>query len=117
MQTKDPQNHRTFDGDESELDAMILSHTGIVVVTFSVEWGIGCIAVRRLIETLAREYTDHLFLEVDVDANPQLRMVYAVSTLPHLKFFRSFGDGTFKEVGRVLGGKPDEIRMTLFKLR
>lgn len=112
-----PPNVLTFDGNENDLDEKIMSHQGIVVVDFSIASGMPCIAIDRLIAKLAQQYNNHLFLHVDVERNSQLKIVYAISSLPHLKFFKSTGDENFKEVARVIGANFDEIKMTLFRLR
>ena len=68
----------------------LTAEAGGVVVDFGATWCGPCRAMKPVFKKLAKEYEGRTrFLEVDVDANPELTAQFKVSSIPTFIIFRS----------------------------
>ena len=77
--------------------------TGLTMVDFWAAWCGPCRMVAPIVEELAEEYGDEGLTvgKLDVDANPQVTIRYAVRSIPSILFFK---DG--EHVDTVVGAVP-----------
>lgn len=77
--------------------------SGLTMVDFWAEWCGPCRMVAPIVEELAEEYGDEGLSvgKLDVDANPQVTIRFAVRSIPSILFFK---DG--EHVDTVVGAVP-----------
>lgn len=80
---------------ESEFDREVLQDSGTVLVDFWATWCGPCQMLAPVLEELSQQVK---VVKVDVDENPQLAMVFQVSSIPTIISFRD-GKGLKKSVG------------------
>ena len=81
----------------------VLEHKGPVFVDFYADWCGPCKVTSPLIAQLSEEYKDMKFVEVDVDADPDLSSSYSVFSIPTFIIFK---DG--KNVSQFSGAAGKE---------
>jgi thioredoxin len=95
---------------KAELDA-ILTEAGsktLVVIDFSAVWCGPCKMIAPAYEELANEYTDVIFLKVDVDENPEVTEMFQVMSMPTFLFLKNR-----ESVERWSGASVDKLRTAL----
>jgi thioredoxin len=95
---------------KAELDA-ILTEAGsktLVVIDFSAVWCGPCKMIAPVYEELANEYTDVIFLKVDVDENPEVTEMFQVMSMPTFLFLKNR-----ESVERWSGASVDKLRTAL----
>ncbi|CAG0922345.1 unnamed protein product [Notodromas monacha] len=61
----------------------------LVVVDFFATWCGPCTQIAPKMEELSKEYTDVVFLKVDVDELEELTTLYNISCMPTFLFFKN----------------------------
>ena len=95
---------------KAELDA-ILAEAGsktLIVIDFSAVWCGPCKMIAPVYEELANEYTDVIFLKVDVDENPEVTEMFQVMSMPTFLFLKNK-----ESVERWSGASVDKLRTAL----
>jgi thioredoxin 1 len=95
---------------EATFAADVLSSPQPVLVDFSAEWCPPCQLVAPVLEQIAADEAARLrVVSVDVDENPVVADLYAVTSMPTLVLFRGG-----REVARIKGVKPREAILAEF---
>ncbi|GLY31779.1 thioredoxin domain-containing protein [Kineosporia sp. NBRC 101731] len=90
---------------EAAFAADVLASPRPVLVDFSAGWCPPCQMIEPVLEQIATDEAARLrVLTVDVDENPVVADLYAVTSMPTLVLFRGG-----QEVARVQGVKPREL--------
>jgi len=99
--------------DESDL-ATQLREAGsrLVVIDFFAEWCGPCKMISPLVEQLASQLTDVVFLKVDVDQNPEIAATYAVRSMPTFVFIKSG-----RKVDSFSGANYEKLKDTVYRYR
>jgi len=66
----------------------VLDQKGLVFVDFYADWCGPCKLTSPIVETLSTEMKDIKFVEVDVDANPDLSGKYSIFSIPTFIIFK-----------------------------
>merc|ERR1712137_1439867 len=74
---------------EAEFRRRIKQATGLVVVDWSASWCGPCKRIFPAVVQYSREYPETVFLNVDVDANPDLAAEYDIRAMPTFLFFKN----------------------------
>ncbi|XP_019875278.1 thioredoxin-2 [Aethina tumida] len=61
----------------------------LVVIDFFATWCGPCKMISPKLEELAQEYSDVVFLKVDVDENEEIAMEYNISSMPTFVFIKN----------------------------
>jgi len=75
-----------------------------VVVNFFAEWHMPCIMLTPVIEELASELKEVLFLKINIEDNEDLKNIHNISTMPCVLMFKNG-----KEIGRIIGCNAADI--------
>ncbi len=87
---------------DSDFEAEVEKHDGLVVVDFWAAWCGPCRLIAPIVDQLAREYEGKVKVtKLDVDANSKSAMKFNVRSIPMLLFFK---DG--KVVDQIVGAQP-----------
>lgn len=82
----------------------ILESKGAALVDFWAEWCGPCIAMKPVMEELAKDFESKARVaKVNVDENQELASEYGVMSIPTLVFFKGG-----KEVDRLTGSQPKD---------
>ncbi|CAI4231362.1 unnamed protein product [Auanema sp. JU1783] len=84
---------------------------GINVVHFSATWAPSCEGMNSLLEALVTEYRDVNIATIDAEGVSKVSLQYKIAAAPTVLFFKDS-----KEVGRVNGYIPAEIRQKVIEL-
>ncbi|XP_033737716.1 thioredoxin-1-like [Pecten maximus] len=96
---------------KQEFDAAINGSEGkLVVVDFFATWCGPCKAISPRIEEFSKEFTNVVFLKVDVDEAEDVAAEKGISAMPTFKFFKNGG-----EVGEVVGASEAKIKEAIEK--
>ncbi|MDR2568166.1 MAG: thioredoxin [Mycoplasmataceae bacterium] len=94
---------------EKELSDVIQTG-GVVLVDFFAEWCGPCKMLAPVIEELAKEHTNVVFVKLDVDKNNDLASKFHVSSIPSIFVFKDK-----KLANSFVGFKPKEEINKLLK--
>ena len=96
-----------FSGSLDELKAAIAAHPGLVVVKFGSTTCMPCKRVRMLMPGFAKENPSVLFMNVEVDQDPErvFASAYNITSVPNTKFFKAG-----EEVDYVIGAAVPQIK-------
>jgi thioredoxin len=95
---------------KAELDS-ILAEAGsktLVILDFSAVWCGPCKMIAPIYEELANEYTDVIFLKVDVDENPEVTEMFQVMSMPTFLLLKNK-----QSVERWSGASVEKLRAAL----
>jgi len=95
---------------DSELQSLIKSHDGLVVIDFYATWCGPCKRIAPKIQQWSLDFSSVLFLKVDVDINEESAMAYDVELMPTFVFIK---DGIL--VSQVAGANEQELLTTITK--
>jgi len=84
----------------------------LVVVDFFADWCGPCRMIGPVIQELASEHDNVVFLKVNVDENGELAGEYGVNGIPHFAFFKNE-----KKLEEFSGANKDKLRQTIEKLK
>merc|ERR1712100_621101 len=98
---------------QAEVDkALEEAGTKLVVIDFTATWCGPCQRIAPKFVEWAGEFTDVVFIKVDVDENEETAAKYGVSAMPTFKFIKS------KEViAEVVGASPDGLLAKIKELK
>lgn len=91
-----------------EVDDIIMRASAqgqLVVIDFSATWCGPCQAIGPLYKKLSTEYTNIVFLKVDVDENPETAAKYQVAAMPTFLFIKRG-----EVVDKMMGANPDKLK-------
>jgi thioredoxin 1 len=72
-----------------------------LVVLFSAPWCKPCLALKPVVEQMEKEFTDLVFVTIDVDKDAQLATKYSIRSVPTLLYLKN------QEIkGRITGTYP-----------
>ncbi len=90
---------------DADFEEQVVKSSIPVLVDFWAEWGAPCHMIARIVAELAEEYDGKVaFAKVDVDANPETSMKFAISSIPTLLLFK---DGA--PLDQVVGAVPNAV--------
>lgn len=90
---------------DDNFEQEVMKSTVPVVVDFWADWCAPCRMIAPIVEDLAEEYNGKVkFVKLDVDANPNVSMKYAIRSIPTLLIFKNG-----KPVGQVIGAVPKAV--------
>ncbi|EDO17931.1 hypothetical protein Kpol_1010p47 [Vanderwaltozyma polyspora DSM 70294] len=92
----------------AEFEKAIATEGKLVVVDFFATWCGPCKMISPMVDKFAVEYTDAVFIKVDVDEVGDVAQKYDVTAMPTFLYFK---DG--KEVHRVVGANPAGIKQAI----
>lgn len=97
------ENGKVLEITDENFGETIEAGAGLAMVDFWAAWCGPCRMVAPIVEELAEEYADEGLTvgKLDVDANPQLTIRFAVRSIPSILFFKSG-----KHVDTVVGAVP-----------
>mmetsp|Transcript_2606 Transcript_2606/g.3932 ORF Transcript_2606/g.3932 Transcript_2606/m.3932 type:complete len:153 (-) Transcript_2606:70-528(-) len=99
---------------EREFDEIMAAAKGKnVIVDFSASWCMPCKMISPIFDQLSneREYSNTVFVKVDVEENPAVTRRYQVRSMPTFIFFKNS-----RIVNRFSGADVDKIKRTLREL-
>ena len=81
------------------------SQSQLVVLDFSATWCGPCKMIAPLFAELSEQYTNVVFLKIDVDDNPDTAAKYNVSAMPTFVFVKQG-----QVVDRLMGASPQRLQ-------
>ena len=90
---------------DKDFEEQVLKSTTPVLVDFWADWCAPCKIIAPIVEELAEEYDGKIaFAKLDVDANPETSIKFAIRSIPTLLVFK---DG--QPVDQVIGAVPKAV--------
>ena len=80
----------------------------LVAVDFTASWCGPCQMIGPKFAAMSEEFTDVIFLKVDVDENTETAEAYDVQAMPTFKFFKNG-----KVIAEVVGSNEAKLRSTI----
>jgi len=77
----------------------------LVVVDFYATWCGPCKMIAPKLEDMAQQFTDVIFLKVDVDDNEEVASQYDISCMPTFIFIKNF-----EKVSEFSGANADKVK-------
>lgn len=81
---------------ESEFDNLIKSETRLIVVDFTATWCGPCRAIAPIFESLSEQYSNVVFVKVDVDDLADVASKCGIRAMPTFQFYK--GGSKIKEM-------------------
>jgi thioredoxin 1 len=109
-------NLQNFVGGVAAFNETVSKHNGLVVAEFGASGCPGCRRVRQLLPSPAKDNTDVLFLNVEIDDQAELREHFQISSVPLLAYFK-LQDGGVKQLDQVIGAQIPQIKAKIAALK
>ncbi|GAU99854.1 hypothetical protein RvY_10794 [Ramazzottius varieornatus] len=99
--------------DKSDLEKILKDAGGkLVIIDFSAKWCGPCKNIHPKYTALSSQYSDAVFLTVDVDDAEEIAAAYDVSSMPTFVFVKNG-----KSVERFSGANPTKLEEMINKLK
>ncbi|XP_042422580.1 thioredoxin H2-1-like [Zingiber officinale] len=83
----------------------------LMVIDFSASWCGPCRMIEPVFREMSNQYTDAVFLKIDVDELPEVSKQWKVLAMPTFLLVKGG-----KEVGRIVGVQKDKLEMQIKEL-
>ena len=99
---------------KAQFEKAITEHGNkLVVVDFTAQWCGPCQMIKPKFEAMSNEFTDVVFLKVDVDENDETAEAYKIQAMPTFIFFR--GGAQLKDPQPLRGANEAKLRELIEK--
>ncbi|CAL9202260.1 unnamed protein product [Musa hybrid cultivar] len=82
----------------------------LMVIDFSASWCGPCRFVEPAFKAMAAQYSDAVFVKIDVDEIPEVSKQWKVQAMPTFVLVKGG-----QEVGRIVGAKKDELERRILE--
>lgn len=73
---------------KQEFDELVAGETKLVIIDFTATWCPPCRMIGPIFEKMAEEYTDAVFVKVDVDDASEIAEACGISAMPTFQFYK-----------------------------
>lgn len=94
---------------QENFDKTVLESDKPVLVDFNADWCGPCKMFKPVLEKIAQNDSDHLFVSVNIDNEPELSEKYEILSIPCLVIFKNG-----EEVTRSVGAKTEDEIIAMF---
>jgi thioredoxin 1 len=87
----------------------IIKNNNLVVANFYAEWHMSCLMISPVLEDLAEQMKEIIFIKINIEDNVDLVEKHSISTMPCLVVFKNG-----QEIHRIIGShSPENIEMKI----
>jgi len=98
MSSQIPNNLTVFTGSYSDLCKYVHEKKCLCVCDFFATWCGPCRKFGVVLQDIAKEHPDVIFVKVDIDANASLTDHYGVKSVPTIKYFKASSETELVEL-------------------
>ena len=95
-----------------EFEALLKDETKLIVVDFTASWCGPCQMIKPHFEKMSEDYTDVVFIKVDVDENADTAEKAGISCMPTFHFYKGGA-----KVEEMQGANVDGLKSHVEKLK